>query len=147
MTAFDSAWDLLKMPVVPESIVWGKDRIDARYLDRKTGEEMPINARYTDDKYRGVAGGIGSNMSPFASMRAWSPGGEAAYTASEAYTDADRRRRGYAKELYDFIAYYLGEAGSYLLPDETQSHEMSEMWRKYAPEGIWSGVNMEGYDT
>ena len=141
--AFDRAWELVKMPVIPESIVWGKDRIDARYLDSKTGEEMPLNARYTDDEYMGLAGLIGTNDNPLASMRAWSAGGDA-YTASEAYTETDRRRRGYAKELYDFIAQYLDGAGAYLLPDETQSHEMSEMWRKYAPEGIWPGIRREG---
>lgn len=141
MTAFDTAWALIKMPVVPESIVWGKNRIDARYLDSKTGEEMPINARYTDE-YRGLAGQIGQNENPLATMRAWSFGGDA-YTASEAYTDTNRRRRGYAKELYDFIAQYLDGAGAYLLPDETQSHEMSEMWRKYARNGIWPSIRRE----
>ena len=144
MTAFDTAWDLLKMPVVPESIVWGKDRIDARYLDRKTGEEMPIYARYTDDGYTGVAGGIGSNMSPLTSMRAWSPSGVGAYTVSEAYTQKNRRRRGYAKELYDLIAYYLDDGGSYLVNDTDQTHEASDMWRKHAPEGIWPGNRIGG---
>lgn len=140
--AFDTAWDLMKMPVIPESIVLGKDRIDARYLDSKTGEEMPINARYTDE-YAGLAGLIGTNDNPLASMKAWNVGSGDAYTVSEAYTDTDRRRRGYAKELYDFIAQYLDEAGAYLLPDETQSHEMSEMWRKYASDGIWPSIRME----
>ena len=141
MTAFDTAWDLLKMPVILESIVSGKDRIDARYVDGKTGEEMPIFGVFAPD-YTGIRGGIGSNENPLASMRAWSAGGRA-YNAMDAYTETSRRRRGYAKELYDFIARYLEDAGAYLLPDETQSHEMSEMWRKYAPEGIWPTIRME----
>ena len=142
MTAFDTAWDLLKMPVIPESIVLGKDRIDARYSDPKTGEEMPIFGVYMPD-YTGIRGGIGSNENPLASMKAWSAGGDA-FNAMDAYTNTDFRRRGYAKELYDFIAHYLEGAGAFLLPDETQSHEMSEMWRKYAPEGIWPSNRIMG---
>tara|TARA_R100000951_G_scaffold59127_1_gene49792 strand:+ start:5260 stop:5706 length:447 start_codon:yes stop_codon:yes gene_type:complete len=135
MTAFDTAWNLVKMPVVPESIVEDKNRIDARYLDRKTGEEMPIYAVHNKD-FATIRGGIGSDMSPLASMRAWSHGGDA-YSVSEAYTKPHLRRRGYAKELYDFIAHYLEGGGGHLIGGEPQAHHASEMWRKHAPEGIW----------
>ena len=125
MTAFDRAWALLKMPVVPESIVWNK------------------NFGVFGNDWRNIRGGIGSNDSPLASMRAWTHGGEQ-WNAHEAFTEPSHRRRGYSKELYDFVAMYLEGAGGYLLPDEEQTHYAEEMWKKYAPDGVWPSNRIGG---
>jgi len=143
MTPFDQAWDLIvKMPVVPESIVWDENRVDGKYIDRKTGEEMPIFAQFSP-QWTQVRGGIGSEDSPYSSMKAWSPS-SMAWNAENAFTEPNYRRRGYSKELYDFIAHLLEGTGGYLLPDEEQSHEMSEMWKKHAPNGLWPSNRIGG---
>ena len=50
MNAFDSAWQLLKMPIVPGSLRYDKNaqprRFYADFEDPKTGEIMPMTATH-----------------------------------------------------------------------------------------------------
>lgn len=101
MTAFDRAWDLLKMPIVPHSLRQvGDGNHEARFIDPVSGEELLMTS--------GVNGMWELNiMDKEGNSRAFVPmdsrDGET-FQSEGSETEEPYRRRGYMTALYDMAA-------------------------------------------
>ena len=145
MTAFATAWALMKMPIVPNSLKEeGPSRYSARFQDPVTNEEMDMRAKWVNE--------------PEELRWEWNKGGEIKaeikHPADDTYNLGDRatshigqdkkledffafgtgvdeeyQRRGYATALYDMLARILHEQGDYKL---TPSNGLNEKSR-----GLW----------
>ena len=161
MTAFDRAWELVKMPIDGDSIRYDRknDRWKAEFYDPDTHERLPMQAQFyegtsADKQFHwtnnaALEGSImGSNPDDRQRTHAYAEideplgGGERyplEYRMKDAWTKTPYQRRGYAKALYDLMAYALAnqEDEPDLMPDTMQSQEVHDMWQKYAQGGPW----------
>lgn len=148
MSAFDSAWGLLKMPIVPGSIrpvetdedydPEGMRRFSALFKDPKTGDEHTMRAVY-HPKNRGSLRppNIGVNLGmTFEGDESWADfkddsrhgGKEGDYSSVDTVTRPPYRRRGYATALYDMAAAILAKYGKRVVPSIDQTHEGMDLW-------------------
>ena len=113
MTAFDQAWVVLKMPLVPGSFKEIDTGMEGRFLDPKTKEELPVSI--LDDGFH-VFGGISepneSNRAHLTTEGSDDIDGRFAMKPVDVETKPDYRRRGYATALYDAMAEYLSKPQS-----------------------------------
>lgn len=140
MTAFDNAWALLKMPIVPNSFKQDRplgdveNRYSARFQDPKTNEEMDMWAEMFPES-GDIKGGISHPIDPYYNLgdRAISHMGQDErtrdYYAHGTGVDEEYRRRGYATALYDLLARIIHEQGEYRLTPSNGLNEMSS--------GLW----------
>jgi len=149
MTAFDTAWALMKMPLMPETIHRVKtdplfeSEYRAKFYDPKSDEEVPMSVGITRGGHQSIEGHIGDNES-----RAWSYAqheprlGDNIMQAKDVQTKQPYQRRGYATALYHLMAHALAnkDRGWELHRDSMQSREAEEMWRKH------SGLYDENWD-
>ena len=109
MTAFDQAWVVLKMPLVPGSFKETDTGMEGRFLDPRTKKELPVSIR--DDEQQ-VYGDI-SDRAHLTTEGDWSDEGHEVMKPVDVETKPDYRRRGYATALYDAMAEYLSKPQSY----------------------------------
>ena len=147
MTAFDTAWAIVKMPIVQGSVQRDYSvnklpnfpshikRYTAEFDDPKTGERMNMAANYNpeesiyawidDPKYTDdIEGRASANFRGF-------PGGiseRPKFEATGLETDDDYQRRGYATAIYDLVAYILDRHGADLTPSIDQTKEGKAFW-------------------
>ena len=148
MTAFDTAWDLMKMPIVPHSLKEEEPlHYSARFKDPTTEEIMDMKAQWInhqagimrmdeaaeikaqikhphDDTYN-----LGDRATAYLGQLR---DGQDDFSSYGTGVDEEYRRRGYATALYDMLARILHEEGGYEL---TPSAELNEMSR-----GFWDGM-------
>tara|TARA_R110002153_G_scaffold55813_5_gene154722 strand:- start:862 stop:1344 length:483 start_codon:yes stop_codon:yes gene_type:complete len=148
MTAFDTAWDLLKMPIVRGTLRAGEDpdSYSAKFRDPVSQEEMDMQARWlqfpdpTNEEYW-KSGEITAeikhppddtyNLGDRASAHFGDDHGEDNnnFFSYGTGVDEEYKRRGYATALYDLVARILHEEGEYNLTPSTGQNEMSR--------GLW----------
>ena len=151
MTAFDIAWDLLKMPIVPNSLKREKlGDYSAQFRDPKTNERMDMTAQWVpdddllldidakeikaqikhphDDTYN-----LGNRATAHLGQlrQGWDD-----FSSFGTSVDDEYRRRGYATALYDMLARILHEQGEYRL---THSDGLNDMSR-----GFWQDAYATG---
>lgn len=159
MTAFDTAWALMKMPIVPGSMKQGKEpnSYSAKFRDPVSQEEMDMQAHWinfpseTGNEYwksgeikAGIKHPAVDDAPKKQTWREFS--GETKNRANAHFgddhgednsdffsygtgVDEEYQRRGYATALYDLVARILHEEGEYRL---TPSDGLNEMSR-----GLW----------
>jgi len=155
MTAFDRAWALVKMPIDGDSIRYDRknDRWKAEFYDPDTHERLPMQANMYegDDTYAGTSSIEGSIMGlgeddpqrthAFAERQEDDHYGNPSskYQIKDVWTKNPHQRKGYAKALYDLIAYAISNTKEDydLVGDSMQSAEAYEMWQKYGEYGSW----------
>ena len=142
LTAFDQAWSLLKMPIVPGSFKQDRPladvpiRYSAKFQDPKTTEEMDMWAEFDldleYDQNCEVKGGINHPNDSMYNLgdRAISHIGQEYPNKDDFFAhgtgvDEEYRRRGYATALYDMLARILHEQGEYRLTPSNGLNEMS----------------------
>ena len=144
MIAFDQAWDLVKMAIVPHSLRQvGEGKHEARFIDPVSGEELPMmssetpmwNLRISDEK---------GNDRAHTLMDSRHYG---TFQSEGSETEEPYRRRGYMTALYDMAAR--------LAADFKESHEDEEGgWRLRQgleeEDGmgdlLWEKINREAWD-
>ena len=151
MTAFERAWALLKMPIVPGSVRRNyraeeegvrSRRFLGEFEDPKTQERLTMDAvmgperldvqilYQEDDTYkvhpRARASFIEGNWDEFDST-------PTEYKASGVNTDEKYQRRGYASALYDLASYILdrrdGGNRAALVPSSDQTEDGWRFWQ------------------
>jgi GNAT superfamily N-acetyltransferase len=145
MTAFDTAWKLMKMPIVRGTLRAGENpnSYSAKFRDPVSQEEMDMRAKWVDfpeeegEEYEG--GEIKAEIKHPADDtynlgdRATSHIGQDKnlddFFAFGTGVDEEYQRRGYATALYDMLARILHEEGEYKL---TPSNGLNEKSR-----GLW----------
>ena len=114
--AFDTAWALMKMPIVPNSLKEeGPSRYSARFQEIKAEIKHPA-----DDTY---------NLGDRATSHIGQDKKLEDFFAFGTGVDEEYQRRGYATALYDMLARILHEQGDYKL---TPSNGLNEKSR-----GLW----------
>ena len=161
MTAFDTAWAIVKMPIVPNSIKrvdsalgfsgpvhakFDDDPLESIYhadfYDPKSGETLPMEVGISDER-ADIEGIIRDPNSSKLRSHAYAHGhweqNVDSMTAGGIDTLKPYRRRGYATALYDLMAYALANRKNpmVLKPDTQQTSEAKEMWAAKAPDGYW----------
>ena len=149
MTAFDLAWDLLKMPIMPHTIrqVDAPDfesEYHADFYDRESGERLPMEVGISGE-YDTIEGLIRDsdpnkpNRSRAFARYIGNGGFERAMNMTDVETEYPFRRKGYATALYDLMAHALAQRKKpyHLEPDTMQSYEASEMWKNKTPTTHW----------
>jgi len=162
MTAFDQAWNLAKMPIVPGSVRRNyraeedgeKSRFLAEFDDPITQERLTMDAIMAidgldvqikdqeDDTYkvhpRARASFKEGNWDEWDST-------PTEYRASGVNTDDEYQRRGYATALYDLASYILdrrdGGNKAKLTPSLDQSSDGAKFWA-----GSGMSENLDEYD-
>lgn len=144
MTAFDRAWDLLKMPVVPNSLKEEKPlHYSARFKDPTTKEIMDMKVQWIshprmddDDEAGEIKAQIKHPHDDTYNLgdRAIAHLGQLRdgrddFSSYGTGVDDEYQRRGYATALYDMLARILDDRGHYEL---TPSEALNEMSR-----GFW----------
>ena len=122
MNPFDQAWALLKAPLISGSFETDEGhfpRLRGKFMDPKTGEIMDAGVYVQDqDEYTAYIGNekdyAGADPSVDAFPRSeqttfHSPNATTARTGNVS-TRPEFRKRGYAKALYDMMAYYLANS-------------------------------------
>ena len=144
MTAFDTAWGIVKMPIVQGSVQRNHDlsglpnlpsnfkRYSAEFDDPITGERMNMAANFDpeqsiyafidDPKYEDTR--AGGNFRGFPSGIFERP----RFEATKIDTDEDYRRRGYGTGIYDLVAYILDRHGADLMPSTDQTKAGEALW-------------------
>ena len=112
MTAFDRAWALLKMPIVPDSLVQDENdesKYSASFRDPKTDEIIPMKAGLgTGRSYVEIQHPNEESPRSDASFQNWGYDGEKnSYESRQTNTDFKYQRRGYATALYSLLAHLL----------------------------------------
>ena len=145
MTAFDQAWALMKMPIVPGSFKQDRPLPDvpisysARFQDPKTNDEMDMWAEFGLTGTRGrneIKGRINHPQDSMYNLedRAWSHIGQEYPNKDNFYAHGtgvmnEYRRRGYATALYDMLARILHEQGEYrLTPSQVRNEKSRGLW-------------------
>jgi len=167
MTAFDTAWLLLKMPIVPGSLRYDKNaqprRFDADFEDPITGDIMPMTATHNaanmddadfmsveinhpDPEMARLLDSLGRLTVSDAPMSIHTTGenrkkGDVFWPYSS-FVQNDFRRRGYATAMYDMIAAILDRhKGKQLHPSNSLSDEATALWanktKSTYPFGSW----------
>jgi ribosomal protein S18 acetylase RimI-like enzyme len=152
LTAFDQAWALLKMPIVPNSF---KEKIPLEYSaifqDPVSNELLDMQAKWVDTpeewgsvydaSYPGEGGEIKAeikhpaddtyNLGDRAIAHIGQNENPEQFSAFGTGVDEEYQRRGYATALYDMLARILHEQGNYKLTSSGPSG-LNEMSR-----GLW----------
>lgn len=101
MTAFDRAWDLVKMPIVPHSLrEVGEGKHKARFIDPVSGEELLMTSGGEGMWELKISDKEGNN-------RAYVPMDSRdgkTFQSEGSETEEPYRRRGYMTALYDMAA-------------------------------------------
>lgn len=154
MTAFATAWALMKMPIVPNSLHEietspNKDKSwKSLFQDPKTNEILPLFANYKTHKNReGVdchsyQAAIGAEPDGSKMKYEWPDARQSTTSVNwvegwkppnPAWTETRRdvRGRGYAPALYDVIAYLMSQnQGMALNPSKDQKASAKNMWKE-----------------
>jgi GNAT superfamily N-acetyltransferase len=139
MTAFDQAWALVKMPLVPGSMkqresnavfdrnapnrVW-----DADFQDPIDNEVRPLRVYEDEDGYNASIDGLSRvRVEPdeYNEDEYHVPDDD---VFERLQTHPSMQRRGYATGLYDALAAILGNEGKNLVPSDVQSEEGQQFW-------------------
>ena len=138
MSAFDEAWSLLKMPIVPHSLRETDEGFNADFIDPKTNEKLLMVA--TPDK---MTDGLGGQMRTeikdpdFPEMNGMERAlqtitnlptsnhltGEqrvGPFYSWAAFTQPKYQRRGYATAIYDMVSAILDKKGGHRLAPANQ---------------------------
>jgi len=138
MTAFDQAWALLKMPLVPGSM---KQRESNELFDRNAPNRVwdadfqdPIDDEVTPLRVYEDEDGYYASIDRVSRVRV-EPNeyNEDEYHVSDDLYDSlqthpSLQRRGYATGLYDALAAILDKEGKSLVPSPIQSEEGQQFW-------------------
>lgn len=148
--AFDVAWNLAKMPIVPGSMreIHPQDgdirRYQALFDDPKSGERLTMRGEshpeegemrvwIPDPTLRRRGNGWRKTYAPRSdgwAMNAFTGGeGEKTYAMEAAGTEPEFQRRGYATAVYDMTAGMLAERGLGPLVSGGASREAQALWR------------------
>lgn len=145
MTAFDTAWALMKMPIVRGTLRAGEDpySYSAKFRDPVSQEEMDMQAQWVNvpnedgEEYRG--GEIKAeikhpaddtyNLGDRAISHIGNDENKDEFFSYGTGVDEEYQRRGYATALYDMLARILHEEGEYRLTPSSGLNEMSR--------GLW----------
>lgn len=112
MTAFDRAWELLKMPIVPHSLIQDEqdeDMYSASFKDPLTEEIIPMKIGLgTGRAYAEIKHPNESLPRSKGSFQNWGDDGENnVYESRGTSTDPRHQRKGYATALYNILAHLL----------------------------------------
>lgn len=135
MTAFETAWELMKAPLDVDSIDYDPAHTDptkpiAYFDDPKSGERLPMFSRKFGNQYIR----IGDRDNPRATAKLDTGGvaiGERDTHANLHPKVGEKyRERGYATAMYDLVAHLLQQAGGEgkLWPFHVQSPAAKAMW-------------------
>jgi len=112
MNAFERAWALIKMPIVPNSLVQDKDdknMYGASFRDPKTNEIIPMEIGMgTGRSYAKIKHPNETFPRSETSMQNWGfDGHKNQYESRGTHTGLKYGRRGYATALYNILAHLL----------------------------------------
>lgn len=125
MSAFDTAWALMKMPIVPNSLKEREGGFTGQFQDPITDEIMPLYL-HDDPDYQTIVGSI-----PKRARTSATPLASSTWMADETDTKPHYQRRGYMTALYDAIAFVLNSQPhrqATLYPNPIQTEEGSQFW-------------------
>tara|TARA_R100000995_G_scaffold84874_1_gene65430 strand:- start:10316 stop:10873 length:558 start_codon:yes stop_codon:yes gene_type:complete len=160
MTAFESAWEIAKMPLDYDSInrvatLGSGKRYVADFIHPDTEQIYPM---VTEDFGQGYEGAIYESEIPehFDEGEHGKRGslshlimthGSPAY-AWGVKTDRPHRRKGMAAALYDLTANILDREGVKIEPSYDRSRDGKSLWSRYDDEGFWprSAEEKEKFD-
>ena len=150
--AFDTAWDLLKMPIVPNSLVQDKNdksMYSASFRDPKTNEIIPMEIGMgTGTSYAQIKHPDEQWPRSETSMKNWGYDGyNNRYEARGTNTGLKYERRGYATALYNILAHLLKDkkyngvinASDELYDDGQSFWENAIATGKTSKDGSWRG--------
>tara|TARA_R110000787_G_scaffold37741_4_gene95666 strand:+ start:429 stop:893 length:465 start_codon:yes stop_codon:yes gene_type:complete len=148
MTAFDTAWALMKMPIVPNSLKEREGGFTGQFQDPITDEIMPLYLHHDPDstsfvgsipkKARTEAYGAGKRINNLGDY-------DFHWEAEDTSTDPNYRNRGYMTAIYDALAHvidrYYGnhsDGAGRLYPNYVQTEDGERFWEnKATKEGHW----------
>jgi GNAT superfamily N-acetyltransferase len=153
MTAFDRAWDLVKMPIVPGSLRETDEGFNADFIDPYSNEQLLMVA--TPDK---MTDGLGGQMRTTIEDPEWQHmnGMERAiqvitdkptsnhltgkirvgpFWPHSSFTSPEYRRRGYATAIYEMVSAILDRKGGHTLAPANQLSD--------AARGLWGDKGMD----
>ena len=142
MTAFDRAWGVVKMPIVPGSVYRNYEyddgdfkRYGAAFDDPKTGERMNMQAVYhPNDSISATINSLSDDTLATRASGDFTVAGDSEdyerprFEATMIGTNDKYRRRGYATAIYDLIAYILDRHGTDLTPSLDQTYDGGQLW-------------------
>lgn len=122
MTAFDTAWDIVKMPLLPNSLKEREGGYTGKFQDPKTDEILPLYIHGDIDE--GVLVGSIPKRAR-AEISSWLPD---IWVADDVATREQFQSRGYMSAIYDAIATILNRNDAELRPSPVQTPEGSHFW-------------------
>ena len=136
MTAFDTVWDLLKMPIVPHSFKelpsdGNKRRVfTALFEDPETEERLPMEGHY-DSKSNEYPDPpfIESKIGARSGSGFEKVGSSPFFLATYPGTQPEHQRKGYATSVYDLAAAIAHRVGGRIAPSRFQTDEGKALWR------------------
>ena len=149
MTAFDRAWNVVKMPIVPHSLKETKNKYPFAYYsalfdDTKTGERLPMEAVFEEGTGTRWDNHLDHLRAMILEGKDTDPRSQATFaraeglkekdpffTPSDVETDYEHQGKGYATALYDMAASILNRRDEKLplVPSDMQSAEAQFLWR------------------
>jgi len=129
MTAFDTAWDLVKMPIIPGSIRETDDGMEAQFHDPETNEIYPMMSEI------GPYGLLETNIKDGKKRAAHSHISEHYgddWMTSHANTEPDYRRRGLMTAVYNLVNEMAKKNNARLTTFPSQLNQYSApFWAKH----------------
>lgn len=163
MTAFDQAWGLMKMPLVPGSLHRaGENRWLADFFDPVSEEKLPLEVTEEEHGWRREAeekigepnrGRLFSRIGGPNDQRAYAEHDmdldlEDTFRGKQLHTDEEFRRRGYATALYDALAAILyrdyNTAYDKLMPEKRRPYTLSPEYYGLTDDGSMFWDSMQG---
>ena len=150
MTAFDIAWAIVKMPIVPDSLVQDKNdksMYSASFRDPKTNEIIPMEIGMgTGQSYSEIKHPDEEWPRSETSMKNWGyDGHKNQYEARQTNTELKYGRRGYATALYNILAHLLKDKryNGVIYASDELSEDGQKFWEnamatgKRSEDGSW----------
>jgi hypothetical protein len=129
MTAFDTAWDLVKMPIIPGSIRETDDGMEAQFHDPQTNKIYPMVSEY--DMY-GLNTRIMDNDGKPLAVNHISDHYSPEWKTSHAQTRSDYKRRGLMTAVYNLVNEMAKKKNARLTTFPSQLNEYSApFWAKH----------------
>tara|TARA_R110000803_G_scaffold34899_3_gene75888 strand:+ start:513 stop:980 length:468 start_codon:yes stop_codon:yes gene_type:complete len=149
MSAFDTAWALLKMPIVPGSfrsfnpLGLQTAHVDAMFNDPETKDSHPIEISMGEDiieaKIKNALRLEGFPLANATFRRGTDSHGisQKDFSSEGSETKDQFQRRGYMSALYDIVSTLLAQRNENLVPDHIQTPDGESFWEVKGGKHVW----------
>jgi len=154
MTAFDAAWSLLKMPIVPGSLKETERGFAADFIDPVSDENLQMTVRglpspgaglyakihdpLYDELGTGLERGFVNVTDAPISNHLTGETRTGPFWPVQAFTVPKYRKRGYGTAMYDLLAAILDRYGGYRLsPSNQRTDDAMRLWQGKSMDESW----------